>query len=60
MLGFDLNKALGDLVKYNFTSNQWEEVQHTVTPVRTAPGSAPADESSHWSHFSGGHLTALP
>ncbi|MGH0176680.1 UNVERIFIED_CONTAM: hypothetical protein FKN15_073287 [Acipenser sinensis] len=26
--GFDLNRALGDLVMYNFTSNRWEERAH--------------------------------
>uniref|UniRef100_A0A8C9SJ64 Multiple EGF like domains 8 n=1 Tax=Scleropages formosus TaxID=113540 RepID=A0A8C9SJ64_SCLFO len=31
--GFDLNQALGDLVKYNFTSNQWEQISNTDLPA---------------------------
>lgn len=31
--GFDLNRALGDLIKYNFTSNQWESRSYGHSPV---------------------------
>lgn len=31
--GFDLNRALGDLIKYNFTSNQWESRPYGHSPV---------------------------
>ncbi|XP_010892421.2 multiple epidermal growth factor-like domains protein 8 [Esox lucius] len=31
--GFDLNRALGDLVKYNFSSNQWENRSYGHSPV---------------------------
>lgn len=31
--GFDLNRALGDLIKYNFTSNQWESRSYGYCPV---------------------------
>uniref|UniRef100_A0A1A8GFI9 Multiple EGF-like-domains 8 n=1 Tax=Nothobranchius korthausae TaxID=1143690 RepID=A0A1A8GFI9_9TELE len=31
--GFDLNKALGDLIKYNFTSNQWESRSYGHSPA---------------------------
>ncbi|XP_045900405.1 multiple epidermal growth factor-like domains protein 8 [Micropterus dolomieu] len=31
--GFDLNRALGDLIIYNFTSNQWESRSHGHSPV---------------------------
>ncbi|XP_035278041.1 multiple epidermal growth factor-like domains protein 8 isoform X2 [Anguilla anguilla] len=31
--GFDLNKALGDLVKYNFTNNKWERRSHAYCPA---------------------------
>lgn len=31
--GFDLNQALGDLIKYNFTSNQWESRSYSYSPV---------------------------
>ncbi|XP_005755461.1 multiple epidermal growth factor-like domains protein 8, partial [Pundamilia nyererei] len=35
--GFDLNRALGDLIKYNFTSNQWESRSYGHSPVTTGP-----------------------
>nr|XP_041568334.1 multiple epidermal growth factor-like domains protein 8 [Taeniopygia guttata] len=39
--GLDLNEALGDLVRYNFSSNRWERIPET-------PGSpAPAARHSH-------------
>ncbi|MFT7800605.1 multiple epidermal growth factor-like domains protein 8 [Arapaima gigas] len=31
--GFDLNRALGDLVKYNFTSNRWEQISQAAVPT---------------------------
>ncbi|XP_011483811.1 multiple epidermal growth factor-like domains protein 8 [Oryzias latipes] len=31
--GFDLNRALGDLIKYNFTSNQWESRSYGHSPL---------------------------
>uniref|UniRef100_M3ZXA9 Multiple EGF-like-domains 8 n=1 Tax=Xiphophorus maculatus TaxID=8083 RepID=M3ZXA9_XIPMA len=31
--GFNLNRALGDLIKYNFTSNQWESRSYGHSPV---------------------------
>ncbi|XP_057690185.1 multiple epidermal growth factor-like domains protein 8 [Corythoichthys intestinalis] len=31
--GFDLNRALGDLNKYNFTSNQWESRSYGYSPL---------------------------
>ncbi|XP_067365540.1 multiple epidermal growth factor-like domains protein 8 isoform X2 [Channa argus] len=31
--GFDLNRALGDLIKYNFKSNQWESRSYGHSPV---------------------------
>ncbi|XP_076868849.1 multiple epidermal growth factor-like domains protein 8 [Brachyhypopomus gauderio] len=31
--GFDLNTALGDLVMYNFSANQWEKLLHTTAPA---------------------------
>lgn len=31
--GFDLNKALGDLVEYDFSTNQWEKLLHSVAPA---------------------------
>uniref|UniRef100_A0A8C6NK18 Multiple EGF like domains 8 n=1 Tax=Nothobranchius furzeri TaxID=105023 RepID=A0A8C6NK18_NOTFU len=31
--GFDLNKALGDLIKYNFTSNQWASRSYGHSPA---------------------------
>ncbi|XP_074538910.1 multiple epidermal growth factor-like domains protein 8 isoform X3 [Halichoeres trimaculatus] len=31
--GFDLNRALGDLIKYNFTSNQWDSRSYGHSPV---------------------------
>ncbi|KAF3839320.1 hypothetical protein F7725_018037 [Dissostichus mawsoni] len=31
--GFDLNRALGDLIKYNFSSNQWESRSYGHSPV---------------------------
>uniref|UniRef100_A0AAR2IQ65 Multiple EGF-like-domains 8 n=1 Tax=Pygocentrus nattereri TaxID=42514 RepID=A0AAR2IQ65_PYGNA len=31
--GFDLNRALGDLMKYNFSTNQWEKLLHSVAPA---------------------------
>lgn len=33
LVGFDLNRALGDLIKYNFTSNQWESRSYGHSPV---------------------------
>lgn len=34
LLGFDLNRALGDLVEYNFSLNRWEKKLHSIAPVR--------------------------
>lgn len=31
--GFDLNRALGDLIKFNLTSNQWESRSYGHSPV---------------------------
>lgn len=31
--GFDLNRALGDLVKFNLTSNQWDSRSYGHSPV---------------------------
>lgn len=31
-----MNKALGDLIEYNFSTNQWEKKLHSVAPVRHA------------------------
>uniref|UniRef100_A0AAV2MAJ1 Uncharacterized protein n=1 Tax=Knipowitschia caucasica TaxID=637954 RepID=A0AAV2MAJ1_KNICA len=31
--GFDLNRALGDLIKYNITSNQWDSRSYGHSPV---------------------------
>ncbi|XP_035382451.1 multiple epidermal growth factor-like domains protein 8 isoform X1 [Electrophorus electricus] len=31
--GFDLNTALGDLVMYNFSTNQWENLLHSTAPA---------------------------
>uniref|UniRef100_A0A8B9H6U8 Multiple EGF-like-domains 8 n=1 Tax=Astyanax mexicanus TaxID=7994 RepID=A0A8B9H6U8_ASTMX len=30
--GFDLNRALGDLVEYDFSTNKWEKKLHVVAP----------------------------
>ncbi|XP_067304723.1 multiple epidermal growth factor-like domains protein 8 [Pseudorasbora parva] len=31
--GFDLNKALGDLVVYSFLTNNWEQMSHSFSPA---------------------------
>ncbi|XP_066575426.1 multiple epidermal growth factor-like domains protein 8 [Amia ocellicauda] len=31
--GFDLNRPLGDLVRFNFTTNHWEKRPHTYSPA---------------------------
>ncbi|XP_062368326.1 multiple epidermal growth factor-like domains protein 8 [Cinclus cinclus] len=49
--GWDLNEALGDLVRFNFSSNRWERVPETPGNPRPAP------RHSHCAVLGGGALT---
>ncbi|MEQ2193632.1 hypothetical protein XENOCAPTIV_006977, partial [Xenoophorus captivus] len=47
--GFDLNRALGDLMKYNFTSSQWESRSYGHSP----------DDGKQFSPLVGNHQPQL-